>query len=179
MERRTHVRLLVTSAVGGVLPNAVAGTTFGLRIVAEPQCAKRSCKGAPTGVVEVRAGDAVVGAGTLTSGEARVPVLLDVPHATSVPLSLRYIGDAPWFLTTEETEVMQPVSEPMPWGKLLTALAGVLVLGWFLAVRVPVARPAARAPKRAGAPPAPSPGVHLVDAQPDVPRWRGRVDRRA
>jgi hypothetical protein len=178
IERRTHVRLLVPSAVGGVLPAAASGTTFGLRVVAEPQCAKRGCKSAPaipTGVVEARAGDAIVGAGTLEGGVTRVPILLEVPHAASVALSLRYIGDAPWFLTSDDTEVMQPVREPMPWGKLATALAGAMVLAWFLGTRAPFRAAAVRAPARGGTRPRPVAGVHLVEALPDVPRWRGCV----
>jgi hypothetical protein len=175
IERRTHVHLQLPTAKNGVLPAAVAGTTFGLRVVAEPQCAKHGCKTVPTGVVEVRAGDAVVGAGTLRAGEARVPILLDVPRATSVALSLRYIADAPWFLTTEDSEVMQPLSEPMPWGKLATALAGVAVLAWFLAMRSPPSRPVTRTQAARSSTPLPAPGVHVVDANPAVPVWRGRV----
>jgi hypothetical protein len=180
IERRTHVRLRVPSAVTGVLPAAASGTMFGLRVVAEPQCAKRGCRSAPatpTGVVEARVGDAIVGVGTLEAGVARVPILLESPHAVSVALALRYIGDAPWFLTSDDTEVMQPVKEPMPWGKLATALAGAAVLAWFFAMRAPF-RSAARAVLRTpaqGGPTRPTAGVRLVEAQPDVRRWRGRV----
>ncbi len=174
IERRTHVKLLIPDAKQGVLPAVAAGETFGLRVVAASRCEARGCRSVPTGIVEARTGDVVVGAGTLAGGVAKVVLTIETAPPAGVPLSLRYISDAPWFLTVDATEAMQPVKEGVPWGKLVTSLAGMGVLAWFIAARsAPQRRRATTAGPAAGM--GRTVGVHLVEGDPEGTGWSGRV----
>jgi hypothetical protein len=174
IERRTHVRLSLPEARQGALPAVGAGETFGLRVVAAPNCAARGCKSTPTGIVEARVGEAVVGAATLGGGVARVVLAVDAAPPGGIPLSLRYISDAPWFLTADAVEAMQPVRAGLPWAKLATSVAGLGVFAWFVLARMaPATRRVATASPAAGT--GRTVGVHLVEADPTGAGWTGRI----
>jgi hypothetical protein len=180
VERRSHVDLSIPDATGDVgglrLPVASPEDGIPVRVVASPRCASAGCTGLPTGTVEARVGDAVVGAATLEHGSALLLVTFARPATAEVPLRVRYLPDAPWFLTSDERVALQPLQRPSPWRTLPLGLAGLAVLGWLAAARVAAWWSPERAAKR---PPKPTgrveARVELIEALPDREGWRGRV----
>jgi CBS domain-containing protein len=148
-----------------------------LRVVAAAQCASAGCLGSPTGAVEARVGEAIVGAATLEHGQARLLVSFARPAASEVPLRIRYLPDAPWFLAGDELELTQPLRSPSPWRRLPLGIAGLGVLAWLAIARLS----ALKAPQRPGGRPGKMTGrpvvarVELLQALPEQQGWTGVV----
>jgi hypothetical protein len=178
VERRTHVRLFLPDARGGVLAPGWPGDGITVKVRAIEECATYGCLGTPSGVVEARVSGARIGAGALVDGEARLELTFAPPSGAEANLEFEYLADAPWFLAAEPLLAVQPVRAPMPWARLLTGLAGAAVLVWFVWTR---ARPV-RGGRRVGAgtgknapPLQPTARLIIRDADPGASGWRGVV----
>jgi hypothetical protein len=175
IERRTHVDLTSPDAVEGRLPVGSPEDGVPLRLHAVPRCARRGCIATPSGTVEARAEDAIVGAAPLAGAETRLVLSFAMPAATETSLRLRYVPDAPWFQSGGELALTLPVRAPSPWKKVPLILAGVAALAWLVIARLPARQKASRT----GAPRAavlhPEAGVELVRAGPAARGWTGRV----
>ncbi|AUX22118.1 hypothetical protein SOCEGT47_026190 [Sorangium cellulosum] len=129
------------------------------------------------GVVEaLRAGEPV-GAAAVTSGKARVIAAFTAEREGTVPLALRYVPAAPYWLPGPELAIDVPVAGPGVWrqialGAIVLAVAGWVLGGWR------------RAPKRAAAERAKEPkteappgraGVRITGPSERATGWRGAV----
>jgi hypothetical protein len=178
VERRTHVELSAPDAVEGRLPTGSPEDGITLRIVATARCARFGCAGAPTGSVEARAGEAVVGASPLEGldgPEAHVVVTFALPSSADVPMELRYVPDAPWFERGASLELVQPVRGPSPLRKAPLVLAGLAVVALLIVVRVPRRTKKKTRTGKTGAAVRPEAHVELVRAAPASHGWTGRV----
>jgi len=175
VERRTRVELAAPEASDGQLPPGSPEDGIPVRVVVTPRCAKRGCAGVPTGTVEARVGEAIVGAAPLEAGEARLVMTFAMPPAETTPVRLRYVPDAPWFPPAGELSVAQPLRAPSPWRKVPLMLAGLVALGWLVLARMPRRKPAE---PRASRPPRsirPEAGVELVRAGARGQGWSGTL----
>jgi hypothetical protein len=140
VERRTHVDLDLPDVPGAVLAPAWPEDGIALTVRAVATCRSRGCTGVPTGIIEASVHGVRVGAAPL-AGAAGVSVAHLVATFTPPPemreasVDLRYVPDAPWFLASAPQVVLQPVRAPLPWGRVLSAVAGIAVLAWFVASR--------------------------------------------
>ncbi len=182
VERQSRVVLSVADAErsdGATVRLPVGSPEEGihLQIIAAPRCAAAGCLGSPTGAVEARVGEAIVGAATLDHGQARLLVSFARPAASEVPLRIRYLPDAPWFLAGDDLELTQPLRSPSPWRTLSLGAAGLAVLAWLAIARLS----ALRAPQRLGSRPGKPTGrqvvarVELLQALPEQQGWTGVV----
>jgi hypothetical protein len=139
------------------------------------RCARRGCNGVPGGTVEARVGDAIVGAGSLERGEAKLVATFAMPAANDVALRVRYEPDAPWYQPASELAVTLPVRPPSPWKKLPLALAAFGAVAWLVLARLPPRAKNAGSSKSAHGTRPPAAGVELVEAGPAARGWSGRV----
>jgi hypothetical protein len=186
VERRTRVDLVAPDARERRLPIGWPEDGLVVRLNATPRCARLGCRETPTGMIEARLGDrGIVGAAPIERGEARLvmsfvsPTVEPFASAGSgvgeVPVTFRYLPNAPWFQTAGETVLLQPVRGPSPWRKLPLLLAATAVVGWLALVRT-----RNRPRRRRRAPPLPRPAIageqlQLVRAAPKSRGWTGRV----
>jgi hypothetical protein len=135
VDRRAHVDLSIAGAeasgnVAALEPgNPADGVSLGVK--ASPRCAP-GCSGVPTGAIEARVGDAVVGAATLDQGRASLLVTFDPPGESEVALRLRFLPDAPSFLPGEELVAHLPVRSASPWKRTAVSLAGLAIAAWLV-----------------------------------------------
>jgi hypothetical protein len=176
IERRTRVALSSSDAVDGALPVGSPEDGVALAVRAEPRCAPRGCTGSPTGTIEARLGEAIVGAAPLDRGKARLVLSFAMPASNEAALRLRYVPDAPWYQPGGELALTLPMRAPSPWKKVPLALAGLAVIAWLVLARLPLRAPATLAPGGAGPPDLPPEArVELVRAGPAARGWTGRV----
>ena len=175
VERRTHVELSAPDAAEGRLPAGAPEDGITIRVAATARCARFGCTGAPTGSIEARVGDAIVGAAPLEGNEAHVVVTFALASANEVPLELRFVPDAPWFERGASLEVVQPVQGPSPWRKAPLVVAGLLVVALLVGARLPQRLKKAERASKPGALPRPEAHVELLRAAPSSHGWTGRV----
>jgi hypothetical protein len=147
-----------------------------IRIVAAPRCARRGCQGTPSGAVEARrGGNKVLGVAPLHNGVARFvtpkgpqPDEIRGALANSIPLSFRYIPDAPWFRSGEELTFTRSMEVTSPWRKLPLAFVAIAVIAWLAFLRIPIGT-VRREPSDVLS------GVELVRPGLQSHGWTGRV----
>ncbi|MGH7434400.1 MAG: hypothetical protein ACRENE_01865, partial [Polyangiaceae bacterium] len=136
IERRAHVDLSIAGAeaaeVGVRLPPGNPADGALLEVKATARCAAAGCSGVPTGAVEARLGDSVVGAAALEQGQASLLVTFDPPVDPEAVLRLRYLPDAPSFLAGDELVAHMPVRGPSPWRRIVYSLAGLAIAMWLV-----------------------------------------------
>jgi hypothetical protein len=176
VERRARVDLSVADAArAGATLRLQPGNpeeSIALRVGATPRCAGTGCAGVPSGAVEARVDDAIVGAAMLDHGQATLLVTFAAPTRPEVPLRIRYLPDAPWFVADNELAAILPIQGPSPWYRGLLALAGIATLFWLAMGRVS----AWRGTLRASAKPGRSTGrqaVARIDVLEPLPSHRG------
>ncbi len=186
VERRTRVELLVSDGSrerpsGERLRAASPEDGIALRLSARPRCGN-GCVATPTGTVEARVGSAIVGAAPIERGEARLVITFAMPSTPEVPVSVRYVPDAPWFRAEDDLSLVQPVRVASPWSKAPLLLAAAAVVGWMALGRIPLRsrqtngagapdRPS-RSPRRSGAAGA---SLELVRVADSPQGWTGTV----
>jgi hypothetical protein len=179
VERRSHVSLStpdVVSAETRSLAPASPEDGIVLTMVAEARCAARSCGGFPTGTVEARVGDTIVGAASLTQGRARLVATFARSGMPAAELRIRYLPDAPWFLPGEDLVLEQPLRGPSPWTAVPAGIAGLAIAAWLASTRIRGLRfePRAQA-KGDGAARHPTAHVEVLEALPAAQGWTGHV----
>lgn len=171
VERRARVTLRLEHEIAGGAPedgvpiDVVAGDVRG---------------GAPSGSIEARVGGVVVGAGTLTSGRAKVVATFSA-EASTVPVTLTYLPDAPWYQAGDPVTVEVPVRGPSPWRDAPLVVTAVGIVAFLAFGRL--GKRGARAEARGGARPGKDrgqvpagPRIDVVRAgPPGERRWTGRV----
>jgi hypothetical protein len=131
-----------------------------------------------SGTVEARVGETLVGAARVEGGKA--PLVLTFASGawagTAVPVSVRYVPSAPWWIAGDELALKVPVSEPSPWRQTPLAIAALAVVAWLVLGRTKRRAKTERDAPRERAQPIGEPGVEVVAESRD-PRvgWRGRV----
>jgi hypothetical protein len=175
VERRTHVELSAPDATEGRLPTGAPEDGITVRVVATARCAHSGCAGGPTGSVEARVGEAIVGAAPLDGSEAHVVVTFALPSSADVPIELRYVPDAPWFERGAALELVQPVHAPSPMRKAPLVLASLAVVALLILVRLPQRAKKTTRTGKTGAAARPEAHVELVRAAPASHGWTGRV----
>ncbi len=180
VERRAHVDLgLPAASTSGPSPRLPPGSAedgIAIEVTAVLRCAAAGCTGAPTGTVEARVGDAVVGAAPLADGRALLPVTF-VPSAAEVPLRIAYLPDAPWLVAGPEIVATLPARESSPWKKVGLAIAGAATIACLALGRAASwkasPRPAAGGERDSSKPPVPH--VEVLEALPVERGWTGIV----
>jgi hypothetical protein len=150
--------------------------SMAIRIVAVPRCARRGCQETPSGAVEARrGGNKVLGVAPLHNGVARFvipngpePDEVRGSRATSIPVSFRYIPDAPWFRSGEELTFTRSMAVTSPWRKLPLAFIAIAVIAWLAFLRIPIGT-VRREPSDALS------GVQLVRPAARSHGWTGQV----
>jgi hypothetical protein len=183
VERRTHVDVAAPDASSQRLPPGCPDDGITLRLVATPRCARHGCLQSPSGLIEARVEDRIVGAAPVEHSEARLVITFAATSADAfprssageVPVTFRYVPDAPWFQPTGELVLEQPVRGPSPWKKVPLALAATAVVAWLALTRFPMRSRGQRRTAR------PLPSGHVVE-QVELVRaaspshgWKGRV----
>ncbi|WP_438001266.1 carboxypeptidase-like regulatory domain-containing protein [Sorangium sp. So ce185] len=128
------------------------------------------------GVVEaLRAGEPV-GAAAVVAGKARVIAAFTAEREGTVPLSLRYVPAAPWWIPGAELAIDVPVAGPGVWRQLALGAAVLAIAGWVLGGwrRAPKRAAAGAADEKPAAPPGRA-GVRIVGPIDDATGWRGAV----
>ncbi len=130
----------------------------------------------PSGLVEARLGDRVVGAGPVREGAAHFAVAF-TPSARGTPtLSIRFVPDAAWWEAPDALNVQIPIASTPVWRKLPLALAGILVALFIVLGRVGRVRTVPRAPKTLKSERPLRAGVAVVEVARDAGAgYRGRV----
>ncbi len=187
VERRALVVVDAPEAVSRRLPPAAPEDGIPIQVTAALACARRGCAGSAGGVIEASvAAEGVVGAAPLAGGLAHLVVNFAAPSSdapgdpngpggtASVPISLRYIPDAPWLTASGGLILVQPVRAPSLWRKAPLILAAIAVVAWLVLARAP-AVPRKR-PTRLPAPlPVTSGGIALVRGDSRTRGWIGQV----
>jgi len=62
-------------------------------------------------------------------------------HGGEAHLRVRYVPDTPWFLPTDASDLVQPLRPASPWREFGLLAAGIGVVAWLVASRLPL-RPA-------------------------------------
>lgn len=128
------------------------------------------------GVVEaLRAGEPV-GTAAVISGKARVIAAFTAEREGTVPLSLRYVPAAPWWIPGAELAIDVPVAGPGVWRQLALGAAVLAIAGWVLGGwrRAPKRAAAHAGDEKPAAPPGRA-GVRIVGPLEDATGWRGAV----
>jgi hypothetical protein len=180
VERRSHVALSTPDAVstdGRRLPPASPEEGIVVTVVAQAFCAARSCGGFPTGTVEARVGDAIVGAASLSEGNARLVATFARSGMTEATLRIRYLPDAPWFLPGEDLVVEQPLRGPSPWTAAAAVITGLAIVAWLVATRIRGLRFEPRTSSKGDRSAAkhPTARVEVLEPLPDAQGWTGHV----
>jgi hypothetical protein len=173
--RSTRVSLATPEAVAGRLPAGSPEDGVPVHVVATARCAANGCRASPTGAIEARVGDAIVGAAPLDSGEGRVVATFAMPASPEVPIRLRFVPDAPWYPAAGEILVTLPVREPSPWRKATLALATLAAIAWIVALRMPHGGRSSRTNNPPSARRGPEAGVALIRAGTAAGGWTGMV----
>lgn len=130
------------------------------------------------GSVEARIGDTLVGAARVDKGVAKLVVTFASGSAGAgeVPIRVRYVPSAPWWIPSDDLEVRVPIAEPSPLRQVPLVVAGLAVIAWLVLGRTSRAKTKAKPASREGAQPVGQAGVEVVVKSRD-PRmgWRGRV----
>jgi hypothetical protein len=130
------------------------------------------------GSVEARIGDTLVGAARVDKGVAKLVVTFASGSAGAgeVPIRVKYVPSAPWWIPSDELEVRVPVAEPSPLRQVPLVVAGLAVVAWLVLGRTSRAKTKAKATSGERGQPVGQAGVEVVAKSRD-PRmgWRGRV----
>lgn len=170
---RRSAPILRTVTVALSIPGSVAPAhpDDGLEV----DVAVGSARGAvPNGAVELLVGGESVGTGRVAAGAAHLAALFPLPATGSVPVTVRYLPEAPWWIPGESLSFEAPVSPPSPWRRVPWVIAALLVAAWV--VRTWWRPPRSERPdkERASLPPG-RPSLDVIEMGPDNSGWRGRV----
>ncbi len=176
IERDTRVHVLVANGAANpgsdipTLPAASPEEGVAVDIVARADCVAFGCEALPTGSVEMRVGDVLVAAAPLRNGAVHLAPSFEVGAANHVIFHFRYKPDVLFFKAADDTDALQPTRSAKPWGKIVTSLAGLGVVAWFVVPRLPARR------RRTVPEPTPLEGglEHRPAANPQN-GWSGRI----
>ncbi|WP_437681256.1 carboxypeptidase regulatory-like domain-containing protein [Sorangium sp. So ce131] len=128
------------------------------------------------GVVEaLRAGESV-GAAPVAGGKARVVAAFTAEREGTVPLTLRYVPAAPFWIPGPELAVDAPIAGPGVWRQIALAAVVLAIAGWVLGGwrRAPKTAAPGAAEDKPAAPPGKA-GVRVLGPSEHATGWRGVV----
>lgn len=126
------------------------------------------------GVVEAVQGDASVGAGQVEKGRARVVVSFAAGAANNIPVTLRYVPSAPFYVPGPTATVEVRIQGPSPWRQAVLAAVGLALAAWVVLKwrRAPKSeRPDSVMPP----PPSGRPEILVLERPSGLKGWRGIV----
>lgn len=128
----------------------------------------------PTGTVEAQLSQRTVGIATVANGVATIQIHYERAGATSPPLTLRYLPDAPWYRSGSPLSVNLKLKPPSRLRQLPWIAAVLLAALWVLSAW---RRPPRRATKASvhAKPPAGRPLLELLEPSPTGKGWSGTV----
>lgn len=129
----------------------------------------------PGGAIEALVAGQSAGTAPVTAGSSRLIAAFAAPTASAVvPVTVRYLPDAPWWIAGDSVTVNVPIAPPSPWRRLPWVIAA-LVVGWWVVQgwRRP-ARTERKDGDRASLPPG-RPSLDVIEVLPGNAGWRGRV----
>lgn len=165
--RRAEVKLALERAIGSADPEDGAPIFLDVTSIRGP---------VSSGVVEALRGSDSVGTGAVDAGKARVIVSFPAERKGSVPLTLRYVSSAPWWMPGPDLRVELPIAGPGIARQILLATLVFAVTAWVLASWRRAPKPAR--PKDAESVPAPPSGragVQVIATTSGQADWRGTV----
>jgi hypothetical protein len=130
----------------------------------------------PSGVVEARMDDTVVGAAPVRDGRSEFSVAFSMPERAEANLAVRFLPEAPWWEAPDALAVRIPLTGLPVWRKLPLLGAGLLVAAFLVLGRLGRVRSVPRAPKspRAAAPV--REGIAVLEVARDASSgWSGRI----
>lgn len=150
---------------------APSGTDDGVSIAVDVTTARGAVDG---GVVEARAFGASVGAASVEGGRAQLVVTIPGARPGIVPVSLRFVPAAPWFVPGPELVTKVQIKEPSPIA-LVALFALVAAVGiWVLQRWRRPPKPKHAEPERAPKPPGHA-EIVVVASTRGARGWRGKV----
>ena len=127
------------------------------------------------GVVEALQGDASIGAGQVEEGRARVVVSFAGGAEATVPVTLRYVPSAPFYVPGPPETVDVRVVGPSAWRQALLALVGLGLAAWIV-LKWRRAPKAERTESVLPPPPSGRPEILVLDRPTGLKGWRGGVN---
>lgn len=129
----------------------------------------------PGGSVEAVVNGESAGAAPVVMGVARVHATFPLPADGTVPVTLRYLPDAPWWLPGETATVTVPVSPPSPLRRLPWVIAAILVAASVIRAWWRPRRTEKPEPKTEETLPPGRPSLEVIALGPAHSGWKGRV----
>ncbi|MBL9024187.1 MAG: carboxypeptidase regulatory-like domain-containing protein [Myxococcales bacterium] len=153
-------------------PASVGGDPdSGIEIDVEVNTARGGVDG---GIVEAVQGDASIGAGQVEDGRARVVVSFAGGAATTVPITLRYVPSAPFYVPGPPATVDVRIVGPSAWRQALLAGVGLGLAAWIV-LKWRRAPKAERTDSVLPPPPSGRPEILVLDRPSGLKGWRGVV----
>ncbi len=160
----------VTLALAG--PLAASDPSDGLVI---PIAVGSALGAVPAGTVEAIVGGESVGTAPVSAGAARLIATFDAPHGGSVPVTLRYLPVAPWWIPGEPLTLSAPIAAPSPWRRAPWVVAALMIAIWVVRGWRRPARSEKKAPREQPSLPSGRASVEVIERGPAKSGWRGRV----
>lgn len=151
------------------LPRVDPGDGFELEVEV-----KSATGHAPPGAVEALIGDETVGTAPVVQGRARLVAEFEAGSATRIPVRLRYLPGAPWWVAERDLHLTLEVAPPSPWRRLFWAFTALALAWWVIRGWRRPARVERHAPPSETLPSGRA-SVDVVEAGAERSGWRGRV----
>jgi hypothetical protein len=159
----------VTLSPAGTLPTADPSDGVELNV------AVGSALGAvPGGAVEGVVNGESVGAAPVSMGIAHVAMWFPLPTHGVIPVTLRYLPEAPWWVAGEPLSLSLPVAPPSPWRRVPWVIAAIGIAFWVVRTWWRPTRTEKPERDRVSVPPG-RPSLDVVEVGPLRSGWKGRV----
>jgi len=170
---RRSARVVLTAQVVLSLPGSVPPSVPSDGV--DLDLAVGSTRGAvPGGAVEALVGGQSAGTAPVNAGTARLVAAFAAPTTGVVPVTLRYLPDAPWWVAGDAITVNVPVAPESPWRRLPWVLAALAIGAWVIQSWWRPGRTEKPEPERSSLPPA-RPSLDVIELGPVDAGWHGRV----
>jgi hypothetical protein len=166
IERHARVEL----SLGGPEPSGVAEDGIPIAIIA-----RSSRSTIDAGSVEATVGERTVGAAPVRSGRATIVATFASSRDASVPASIRFLPQAPWWEPGPALRVAIGVKAPSPWRRAPAILLALAVGAWLMRGSwLPrLSRPLRSKPPQAQK--GEAPGVEVLRPRERHEGWSGKV----
>lgn len=128
----------------------------------------------PGGAIEALVAGQSAGTAPVSAGSAHLVAAFAAPITGVVPVTVRYLPDAPWWIAGDSVTVNVPVAPPSPWRRLPWVIAALIVGWWVVQGWRRPARTEKKEGDRTSLPPG-RPSLDVIEVLPDNAGWRGRV----
>ena len=166
VERTARVTLSLAGAISAGDP------TSGVPI---PVAVGSSLGAVPSGTVEALYDGESVGTGRVAAGSALVKARFDAPARDQVPITLRYLPDAPWWRAGAPLTATLPLAPASPWRLWPWALGVLAVSVWVLRSWRRPARPPQHDRQAPAGPPSGRASIEVIERGLAREGWRGQV----